>query len=313
MKIRLFFVVLLLPLSTLAQYKPQYTQYIFNGLVINPAYAGSKDVLHLNAFYRTQWVGLEGAPTTQSFSADGVNKSNRIGMGLQVINDKIGAQRRTSAALSGAVKLNVSESGVLSFGVAAGIAQFKIDPNKLTTTDPDDPTIVNIDENQINPDLKLGLYFHTDRFFLGASATDLVSGNQNMILDPERSYFLTAGYVFDLGEHLKLKPSFLMKENFHGPTNIDLNAFLLIENRIWLGGTYRTAANIFKNDFKEVNLKSKDAVSAIGEIFLTPKFRLGYSYDFTLTQLNNYSTHEISLGVLLFKKAETKMLTPQYF
>lgn len=313
MKIRLFFVALLLPLCTMAQYKPQYTQYIFNGLVINPAYAGSKDVLHINAFYRTQWTGLEGAPTTQSFSVDGVNKSNRIGLGAQVINDRIGAQRRTSASLNGAVKLNVSESGVLSFGVAAGVAQYKVDNSKLTTTDPDDQAIDNIDANKINPDLKVGLYFHTDRFFLGASATDLIGGSKDMTLDPERSYFLTAGYVFDLGEYLKFKPSFLMKENFNGPTNIDVNAFLLIQNRVWLGGTYRTAANIFKNDFKEVDLSSKGAVSAIGEVFLSPKFRLGYSYDFTLTQLNNYSTHELSLGVLLFKKAETKMLTPQYF
>lgn len=313
MRIRLFFVAMLLSFSTLAQHKPQYTQYIFNGLVINPAYAGSKNVLHLNAFYRTQWTGLDGAPNTQSFSVDGVTKSNRIGIGVQAINDRIGAQRRTTASLSGAVKLNVSESGVLSLGVAAGASQFKVDPSKLTTTEGDDPTIMNIETNVINPDLRVGIYFHTDRFFLGVSATDLISVNQNIAFDPERSYFLTAGYVFDLGEHLKFKPYFLMKENFHGPTNLDLNAFLLIENRIWLGGTYRTGANIFKSNFEETNLTNKDAISAIGEIFLSPKFRLGYSYDFTLTQLNKYSTHELSLGVLLFKKAETKMLTPQYF
>ncbi|MDQ4141258.1 MAG: type IX secretion system membrane protein PorP/SprF, partial [Bacteroidota bacterium] len=221
--------------------------------------------------------------------------------------------RRTSASVNGAVKLNVSESGVLSVGIAAGASQFRVDRNKLTTSDPNDPTIDNADMNLIQPDLKLGVYFHTDRFYLGVSATDLIGMKQETAFNPERSYFLTTGYVFDLGEHLKFKPSILMKENFHGPTNLDLNAFLLFENRIWLGGTYRTAANIFKNNFEAKDLANKDAVSAIGEVFLSPKLRLGYSYDFTLTQLNNYSTHEFSLGVLLFKKAETKMLTPQYF
>ncbi|PSR54392.1 hypothetical protein AHMF7605_13165 [Adhaeribacter arboris] len=313
MKLRLFFAAMLLSFSSMAQYKPQYTQYIFNGLVINPAYAGSKNVVHLNAFYRTQWTGLEGAPTTQSFSIDGVNKSNRIGVGVQAINDQIGAQRRTSASINGAVKLNVSESGVLSVGIAAGASQFRVDRNKLITTDPNDHTIDNAETNLIQPDLKLGVYFHTDKFYLGISATDLLDMKQENAFNPERSYFLTTGYVFDLGEHLKFKPSILMKENFHGPTNLDLNAFLLIENRIWLGGTYRTAANIFKNNFEASDLANKDAVSAIAEVFLSPKLRLGYSYDFTLTQLNNYSTHEFSLGVLLFKKAETKMLTPQYF
>lgn len=313
MKLRLLFIAMFLSFSTLAQYKPQYTQYIFNGLVINPAYAGSKNVLHLNAFHRTQWTGLEGAPNTQSFSVDGVTKSNRIGIGVQAVNDRIGAQRRTSASLNSAVKLNVSESGVLSLGIAVGASQFRVDRNKLITTDPDDPTIDNAETNMINPDLKVGMYFHTDRFFLGISATDLIGTKRKITFNSERSYYLTAGYVFDLGEHLKFKPSFLMKENFHGPTNLDLNAFLLIENRIWLGGTYRTAANIFKNNFEATDLANKDAISAIGEVFLSPKIRLGYSYDFTLTQLSDYSTHEFSLGVLLFKKAETKMLTPQYF
>ncbi len=219
MKIRLFFAAMLMSFSTMAQYKPQYTQYIFNGLVINPAYAGSKNVLHLNAFYRTQWMGLEGAPNTQSFSMDGVTKSNRIGLGAQIINDRIGAQRRTSASLNGSVKLNVSESGVLSLGVAAGASQFRVDRNKLSTTEPDDLTIIDAETNMINPDLKVGIYFHTDRFFLGISATDLIGMERKVAFNPERSYYLTAGYVFDLGEHLKFKPSFLMKENFHGPTN----------------------------------------------------------------------------------------------
>ncbi len=313
MKIRLLIVALLLGFNTFAQHKPQYTQYIFNGLVVNPAYAGSKGVLHLNAFYRTQWTGLEGAPTTQSFSVDGVTSSHRFGLGLQAVNDQIGAQRRTSASLNGSVKLNVSESGVLSFGVAAGAYQFKVDRTKLTTIDPGDLVIDNANTNLISPDLKVGVYFHTDRFFLGVSATDLLAVDQNNAFDAKRNYFLTAGYVFDLGEYFKLKPSFMLKENFNGPTNLDLNAFLLVANRVWLGGTYRTAANIFKNNFEAKDLTTKGAASAIGEVFLSPKIRLGYSYDFTLTGFNNYSTHELSLGILFFKKAETKMLTPQYF
>jgi hypothetical protein len=121
--------------------------------------------------------------------------------------------------------------------------------------------------------------------------------------------------VFDLSPSFKLKPSFLLKEDFNGPTNVDVNMFLLYNDVIWLGSSYRTAANLFKKPVLDAteNLAFRDAVAAIIEVYPTPRFRIGYSYDFMLNELKNQNTHEVSVGYMFFKKRDTRMLTPQYF
>ncbi|WP_181306666.1 type IX secretion system membrane protein PorP/SprF [Rufibacter sp. XAAS-G3-1] len=302
--------------SSWAQHRAQFSQYIFNQLVINPAYAGSKETLTINAFHRTQWVGLQGSPNTQSFSIDGLTNNSRIGLGFHATRDEIFAQNRKNIEVDAAVKVPVSETGVLSFGLAAGVSHFAVDGTKLVTgNDQDDPAVVNAQkETTWSPSLKAGIFFHTERFYAGVSVTDLLGIDKDINYDPERHYFLNVGYVANISRNIKVKPSIMLKENFDGPTNVDFNAFFLFGERIWLGGSYRTAMNIFKNDFEGKGLSSKDALVAIAELYVTKRLRLGYAYDFTLhSNLNDLSTHEISVGYSFLKKEETKMVTPRYF
>ncbi|MDX5348951.1 MAG: type IX secretion system membrane protein PorP/SprF [Hymenobacteraceae bacterium] len=297
-----------------AQQQPQYTQYIFNGLVLNPAYAGTKEQTQANVLHRSQWAGLEGAPTTQTLFVDGAVKENRIGLGFQAMHDRIGAQGQLSAHASVAVRIRMGEQAKLSFGMAGGIVQYSLDGTKLVIGAPD-PSIPQTKETTIMPDAKAGLFFHTDRFYAGLSAANLFRFKNNLLVTPQRHYFLTSGYVFDLGESLKLKPSFLLKEDFNGPTNLDLNTFILVKERIWLGASYRTGIDIFEKDFSEnvQNSNERNTWAFATELYVTPQFRLGYAYDLTLGSLNNYAGHEVSAGYTFLKKQDSRMLSPRYF
>ncbi|KAA6431090.1 type IX secretion system membrane protein PorP/SprF [Rufibacter glacialis] len=299
-----------------AQHRSQFSQYIFNQLVINPAYAGSKETLTLNAFHRTQWVGLRGAPNTQTFSIDGLTRNKHLGLGFHATRDEIFAQNRKNIEVDAAVKLPVSETGVLSFGLAAGVSHFAVNGSKLITgNDQEDPAVISAQkETTWSPSLKAGIFFHTERFYAGVSVTDLLGIDKDINYDPERHYFFNVGYVADISHNIKVKPSIMLKENFDGPTNVDFNAFFLFGERIWLGASYRTAMNIFKNDFEAKGLSAKDAVVAMADLYVTKRLRLGYAHDFTLhSNMNDLSTHEISVGYSFLRKEPTKMVTPRYF
>ncbi|WP_240676072.1 PorP/SprF family type IX secretion system membrane protein [Botryobacter ruber] len=311
MKIRYTLLFLLLCLTAQAQQVPHYSQYIFNSMAINPAYTGSKKVLNLNAFHRSQWTGMEGAPTTQSLNADGLTASDRLGLGLSLTRDKLGEQSVLSAYGNVAAKLAVSEKGVLSLGLAAGIVQHKLDGLELGITD--DPSIPSGNQVWIRPDLKLGLYYHTDRFYAGLSVSDLLQFDDMQQLEPEKQYYFTTGYVFDMGSNFKFKPSILVKEDFNAPANVDLNAFVLLKEMLWLGTSYRTSLGIFEQIPEDPARMKRTALALIAEIQVNKAFRLGYSYDKMLNDLRGLHTHEVSVGYYFFRKQDTRMLTPQYF
>lgn len=310
MKILYTLLALLFAYAASAQQNPQYSQYIFNSLSINPAYAGSKNVLNLNVFHRSQWTGIEGAPTTQSLNIDGATENNRLGLGLSLNRDKIGAQSNLSAYANLAVKLQVSQSGVLSFGLAPGLVQQKLNGSELGIND--DPSIPVGTESTIKPDVKVGTYFHTERFYAGLSASDLIQFKDMETVEPERHYFFTTGYIFDAGSFVKIKPSVLLKEDFNAPTSVDVNAFVLLNEKLWLGSSYRTSMNLFNSE-PEGDVYKRTAVALIAELQINQSFRLGYAYDKMLNDLKGFNTHEVSVGYYFFKKKETKMLTPQYF
>ncbi|MBC5993838.1 PorP/SprF family type IX secretion system membrane protein [Pontibacter cellulosilyticus] len=310
---RLFYTLLalLLAFGASAQQNPQYSQYIFNSMNINPAYTGSKGVLNFNAFHRSQWTGIEGAPATQSLAIDGIAANNRLGVGVGLTRDKIGAQSQFSAYANLAVKLQVSETGIFSLGLAPGLVQHTLDGTELGIDD--DPTIPAGKETSIKPDVKVGAYFHTDRFYAGLSASDLLQFKDMQYIEPERHYYFTAGYVFDMGNFVKVKPSVLVKEDFKAPANVDLNAFVLLGDKLWLGSSYRTSMNIFNNksDLKYTNKRT--AVALIAELQIHRSLRLGYAYDKMLNDMKGVNTHEISVGYYFFKKKDTRIITPQYF
>jgi type IX secretion system PorP/SprF family membrane protein len=321
-----FLIALLLTfsVSAIAQQEAQYSQYMFNSLVINPAYAGYREQLNVTMFHRDQWTGLQGAPKTQSLAIDGAfGNDEKVGLGLTVVNDKIGLQRKTSAAVNYAYRLPVgANDSRLAFGLSLGMAQFMLNSADAVIDDPTDPNFASR-QTYFLPDARFGVHFSTERFYAGISATNLITRSErfldagnNTVAKQGQHFFLTAGYLIDLNENFKLKPSFLVKEDTKAPASVDLNSFLLIRNAVWLGASYRTGVNLWKkNNLNAGNFKQNSVVGVV-EALLLDKFRVGYGYDYALTELGSYTngTHEISVSLILNgNRKSSAMLTPRYF
>lgn len=313
----------IIQLGAKAQQDAQYSQYMFNSLVINPAYAGYKEAYNLSLLNRNQWVGTTGAPQTQSLVVDGAFfKDNKVGLGLTVVNDKIGLQGQTSAYANYAYRLPVgSDNARLAFGLAIGVSQYSLNGNGAIIEDPNDPNFNDGKVNYTTPDAKFGLFFSNDKFYAGLSATNLLSQainyqetGTNVIARQGRHYFLTSGYLFDLNADLKFKPSFMIRDDAKGPTNIDLNTFFLIKEEVWIGASYRTGAHFRNNPNVETNSFKQNALVGAVEVFVAKKFRLGYAYDYSLSDFSSKGSHEISLGVILqSSKSRNALPTPRYF
>ncbi|WP_073851529.1 PorP/SprF family type IX secretion system membrane protein [Pontibacter flavimaris] len=299
--------------AAFAQQAPQYSQYIFNELVVNPAYAGSKEILSINGTYRTQWTGLPGAPTSQTLSVDGPTSHKNLGWGVHLVNDEIGAQSQTSAYGALSTRIRLDRYSDLALGVAVGASQYVLDGTRLDPgSEMPDQAIPEGRVSQVLPDVKIGAFFNTERFYVGLSAANLVpfKDDKTEIATPRRHFFLSSGYVFDLSRDIRLKPSILIKEDFRSPTAVDLNAFVLLYNRLWLGASYRTAVPMFTNQEMK-QLDKRNAVALIAQIYATKKLRIGYSYDISLNELKNYSSHEVSVGYYFLKKKYGRILTPR--
>ncbi len=294
-----------------AQQDPTYTQYMFNMLPINPAYAGSRDVISMTAMYRKQWLSVPGAPQTMTFSADAPIKKERIGLGINVVNDKIGVFDNTSlmAMLSYRIRF---KSSTLAFGVSGGFTQFTaryssvmdVNGNAASSYDPS-----FTDFSKALPNAGAGLYYSSDKFYLGVSLPHLISNQLNNYVPAQtikdyfrssqfRHVFVMGGYVFRLNEDLVLKPSFLFKYVYGAPTQLDLNCNLWLYDKFGLGFSYR----------------SVDAVSAVLELQATPQIRIGYAYDWTHTKLRGYTSgsHEIMLRYE-FGYNKARVISPRYF
>jgi type IX secretion system PorP/SprF family membrane protein len=307
---------MLISLCGYAQQDAVYNHYMFNELLINPAYAGTKGLLNANAIFATQWTGFSGSPTTQTLSLEGP-VSPSIGLGIHFINDKLGAQSTQGLFGSYSYKLKLGEKFKLSMGIAAGMSYFTLDGTKLTSENNDDPAIPKNSVSTVLFDSKAGLFLYSDRFYAGFSVTDMlgdvIKSKDLLVTSQSRHYYLTSGYVFDLGSRLKLKPSFLYKEDFRAPSNIDLSTFLLYNEKIWIGATVRVGAQVFKNNGLDNSLKHRDAIVLMTEWNITDKLRIGYAYTQTLSALKNYSGHEIMAGYYFPVKEPTKMKNPRYF
>jgi type IX secretion system PorP/SprF family membrane protein len=308
--------LMLIAASGYAQQDPQFNQYIFNEMIINPAYAGTKGVLNIGATYSLQWTGFSGSPTTQTVSIEGPVSKN-MGLGLHFINDKIGAQTQQGLFGSYSYQVRLGEKFKLAMGLAAGISNFTLDGTKLTVDNPEDPAIPKDKVSRVRFDSKAGLFLYSERFYAGFSVTDLladvIKSDNLLVTGQSRHYYLTSGYVFDLGSKFKFKPSFLIREDFKAPTNIDVNAFFLYKEKLWLGATVRLGAQISKNSKLDNTLRHRDALAFMAEWNITDRLRLGYAYTLSLSALKNYSGHEIQIGYYFRTKSTPKMMTPRYF
>ena len=287
-----------------SQQDPHYTQYSYNMNIVNPAYAGSRGTLSISALYRTQWVGLDGSPETATFAIHAPVGKN-LGMGFSVISDEIGPVKEQNIYADFSYTVSTSEEGRLAFGLKGGITLQDIGlVSLLLPQDPNDPLFAdNVHENY--PNFGAGIYYYTEKFYAGISAPNLLEtvhfekeGGTLAKASEKMHYFVTTGYVFDLSETLKFKPSVMAKAVSGSPLSLDVSANILMNERLELGLNYRL----------------DDSLSGMVNFGVTPDLRIGYAYDYTTTNLGDFNsgTHEIFLlWDIDFSKKNLK--SPRFF
>ncbi|MGB3848472.1 MAG: type IX secretion system membrane protein PorP/SprF [Tunicatimonas sp.] len=291
----------LLTFSVQAQQHMMFTQYMFNGLAINPAYAGSQGGLDLTALAREQWVGLEGAPSTQTFAAHAPLRNKKVALGLLMTHDRIGVTDQTGLYGVYAYRIKLKH-GTLSAGLQVGFDSYRTGFSRVRTEADGDRHFSVDNVRALLPNVGTGVYYATQRFYAGVSVPQLLNnaypGHEQSQARQFRHWFASAGYVIDLNRDLKLKPNVLLKAVQGAPASVDLNANLLIKETLWVGASYR----------------SFDALSWLVELQASPKLRIGYAYDMTVSPLRqvNSGSHELMLNyrVSLHK---SKVITPRYF
>jgi type IX secretion system PorP/SprF family membrane protein len=304
--------------SAQGQQLPQFSQYMFNGLHINPGYAGYKGQPYIQSTYRSQWMNFPGAPETLTVTGDFSANEGRMGFGASILTDKMGPAKTTSGMLTYAYRIQTGYESFLSLGASAGISEYAIDGSMF---DPNDLGDVNIPEGKVSlvtPNLNTGIFFYTPRFYAGVSAYNLV-GKKSLedeavaLAYHDIHFYLTAGLLVPLSETVQFKPSFLLRTAEQGPSNLDINGMFLFMERLWLGASYRSNVNLNGDELPD-NLSKRNAVAFIGEIFATKNLRLGYAYDHNTNVLNNYKngSHEVSLGFYIAPK-NVRMNNPRWF
>ncbi|MBE9660870.1 PorP/SprF family type IX secretion system membrane protein [Mucilaginibacter myungsuensis] len=296
-------------LKASAQQDAAVTQYIFNGLYINPAYAGYKEDVYVQSYYRSQWVGLTGAPRNFAIAIDGTVNDN-VGLGAMLTNDQIGAQTAVSGYLNYAYRIRVGqdEESRLAFGLAAGMMQLGIDGSKLHSVTQGDQAIPVGSQSLVLPDAHVGVYYANSNYFWGLSATNLLASLSNansaanmLVPIPKPHVYLTAGTYIQMNNDMRFKPVFLIKDDMRGPTTMDLNAFLLFNERFNIGGFYRTSVKLYPKNNLQSDLTQRNSFGLIADIFISPSIRVGYSYDQSLNKVTSYNagSHELSVGFYL--------------
>ena len=295
-----------------AQQDAQYTQYMYNTMSVNPAYAGSRGQLSAAALYRSQWVGLEGAPKTQTLNLHSPIRNSRLGYGISIINDNIGdgvvQETQFDAVLSYTV--DVALDAKLSFGLKVGGNMLSLDFNGLNNFDSENIQGENID-NKFSPNFGVGEYYHTDKFYAGLSAPNMVEteyfdnsqrdANSVQFLSKERmNFYLITGYVFDLNNNFKFKPAVLTKVVGGAPLQIDLSASFLFNDKFSFGAAYRWDA----------------ALSGLLGFQLSDQFMIGLAYDRETTELGGTQFNDGSFEVFLrfeLVKSFRRMVSPRFF
>ncbi len=303
MKTKLFSIVMMFTaIVSYAQQDAQYTQYMYNTINVNPAYAGSRGALSIFALHRTQWVGLDGAPVTNTVSLNTPFNNSKLGLGVSIVNDEIGPSTNNSISADISYYIPVSESCKLSFGVKGTANIFDIDVTKLNPGDQTDPAFQNMD-NEFSPNIGAGLYLHSQKGYLGFSIpnfieTNAYNDNDVAVYKEKINYYLIGGYVFDLNSAIKFKPTFMAKMTDGAPLQLDVSGNFMFNEKFTVGLAYRWSAS----------------VSAMVGFQITDGLYLGYAYDFETTELDNYNSgsHEIFLRFEMFKK-NSKMVTPRFF
>lgn len=283
-----------------AQQDAQFTQYMYNTINVNPAYAGSRGALSMFALHRTQWVGLDGAPVTNTVSLNTPLNESNLGLGVSIINDKIGPTTENTISADLSYTIATSDTWNLSFGFKATANLFDLDATKLSNVVPD-PSLQNY--TSFSPNIGAGLYWHSNNAYLGFSIPNFIDtnrydDNQVKIFKERMSSYLIGGYVFDLIDTVKFKPAFLTKLIQGTPLQVDVSGNFMFFDKFMIGVSYRWSA----------------ALSAMVGFQVSDGLYVGYGYDRETTNLNNYNSgsHEIFLRYELFKNND-RITTPRFF
>jgi type IX secretion system PorP/SprF family membrane protein len=302
-------VLLLLSVVGYAQQDAQFTQYMYNTININPAYAGSRESMSIFVLHRTQWVGLDGAPVTNTASINTPISRSNIGLGVSVINDRIGPSVENNIAVDLSYTIPTSEKYKLSFGIKGTANLLDIDFSKLTYFKTETSLVNNSNiDNKFSPNVGAGIYYHSDNTYLGFSIPNFLetkhfdryagAGAYSYIAKERINYYVIAGHVFDLSANTKFKPAVLTKVVQGAPLQVDLSANFMFNNKFVAGLAYRWSA----------------AMSAMVGFQVSDSWYLGYGYDLETTRLANFNSgsHEIFLRYELFNEYD-KLTSPRFF
>ncbi|QQU02000.1 PorP/SprF family type IX secretion system membrane protein [Myroides odoratus] len=286
-----------------AQQDPQYTQYMYNHANINPAYAGSVETLNIFSSYRTQWVGLDGAPKTAAISAITSLNDSRMGIGVHFMNDKIGAMTENMIAVDFSYAITLNTEWKLSLGVKTSMNLLDVDYSKLDVYNPSDPVLESNISNKFKPNIGAGLFAYSHNAYVGLSVPQLLvttryNDNEVTILKEKMHFYLTGGYVFDMGYYVQFKPALLIKASQGSPVQVDLVTNFLVMEKFTVGASYRY----------------NTSVSGLVGFQVSKNLFIGYSYDAETSKLNNYGSgsHEFFMRFNLFNKI-WKTPAPRFF
>jgi type IX secretion system PorP/SprF family membrane protein len=282
------FILLLIPLSLAGQLTPVTSQYVLNPISINPAYAGNRGALNIAAFYRRQWAGITGSPETMTIAADAPLFDSKLGLGFIITNDKIGVTKETHFLTNYSYKINMNK-GFLSFGLGAGIMTTNTSWSDLVVLDPGDENYLNNSRVYVVPDFSFGIYYSNQNYFAGISVPKLL-GNQfdfnknkyTLMFNPgQYNYLINAGYVYNLNKKIKLFPSTLITISPGEKLLVDFNGYVGLNDRIWVGASYR----------------NKRSLGVLFQLAVNNQFRIAYTYDIDFGSLAQYSngSHEIMI------------------
>ena len=308
MKRLLLFVIISLAIGAAqAQQQIMYTMYMFNTQSFNPAYVGTQDKISAILLAREQWVGFDGAPSTQTFSLNVPVARQRIGIGLNILNDVVGPVQEIMGAVDFSYIIHLGENTKLSLGIKGELDVYQLNLTELEIHDQRDPSFQENRRGDLMPNFGAGAYLYGKKYYIGFSVPRMLKNTisvENNAIETsalgkqDMHMFLTGGYVFEFSSGLVFRPSVLIKYVYGAPVSFDLAGNFLISQRLWLGGSYRVG----------------DALSGIVQYGITPNLWVGYSYGYSLSEISNFNsgTHEIML-MYDFNFSKRKFRSPRYF